>query len=139
MEQIFLAYGLPKETVTAIMMLYKNTKAGGDTDFFDIVIGFMQRDTLVPYMFIILVDYERRTSIDLIKENYFTLKRAISRRYHTETIAYADYADDLALRANTFALAEYLLHNLGQAACDIDLFVNSDNTKFKCFNQNGAM
>ena len=26
MKQIFLAYGLPKETVTAIMMLYKNTK-----------------------------------------------------------------------------------------------------------------
>ena len=26
MEQILLTYGLPKETITAIMMLYKNTK-----------------------------------------------------------------------------------------------------------------
>ena len=26
MEQIFLAYVLPKETIAAIMMLYKNTK-----------------------------------------------------------------------------------------------------------------
>ena len=26
MEQILLAYGLPKETVAAIMMLYRNTK-----------------------------------------------------------------------------------------------------------------
>ena len=26
MEQMLLAYGLPKETATAIMMLYKNTK-----------------------------------------------------------------------------------------------------------------
>ena len=26
-EQILLAYGLPKETVTALIMLYKNTKA----------------------------------------------------------------------------------------------------------------
>ena len=26
MEQILLAYGLPKETITAIMMLYENTK-----------------------------------------------------------------------------------------------------------------
>ena len=39
MEQIQLAYGLPKETVAAIMMLYKDTKAmvrspDGDTDFF---------------------------------------------------------------------------------------------------------
>ena len=44
MEQILLAYGLPKETVAAIMMLYKNTKVkvrfpGGDTDYFDIVAG----------------------------------------------------------------------------------------------------
>ena len=41
MEQILLEYGLPKEIVSAIMMLYKNTKAmvrspDGDTDFFDI-------------------------------------------------------------------------------------------------------
>ena len=47
-EQILLAYGLPKETVTAIMMLYKNTKVklhspDGDTDFFDIVAGVLQR------------------------------------------------------------------------------------------------
>ena len=44
MEQILLAYGLLKETVIAIMMLYKNTKIkvcspDGDTDYFDIVAG----------------------------------------------------------------------------------------------------
>ena len=37
MEQILLAYGLPKETVAAIKMLYRNTKVNvhssdGDTD-----------------------------------------------------------------------------------------------------------
>ena len=41
MDQILLAYGLPKETVMAIMMLYSNMKVkvcwpDGDTDFFDI-------------------------------------------------------------------------------------------------------
>ena len=49
MEQILLAYGLPKETVAAIMMLYKNAKIkvrspDGDTDYFDIVAGVMQGD-----------------------------------------------------------------------------------------------
>ena len=39
MEQILQAYNLPKETVTATMMFYKNTKAifrstYGDTDLF---------------------------------------------------------------------------------------------------------
>ena len=51
MEQILLAYGLPKETVTAIMILYKNTKVkvrsmDGDTDYFNIVAGVLQGDKL---------------------------------------------------------------------------------------------
>ena len=44
MEQIQLAYGLPKEIVPAIKTLYRNTKVkvcslDGDTDYFDIVAG----------------------------------------------------------------------------------------------------
>ena len=44
MEQILQANGLPKETVSAIMMLYKNTKVNVhllDEDFFDIVAGVL--------------------------------------------------------------------------------------------------
>ena len=81
MGQILLAYGLPKETVAPIMMLYKNTKKFAhrmETDFFDIVAGVLQGDTLVLYMFIIGPYYVFRTSIDLTKENGFTLKKARS-------------------------------------------------------------
>ena len=47
MEQIQLTYGLPKETVAAIMMLYKNTSVNvhspnEDTDNFDIVADVLQ-------------------------------------------------------------------------------------------------
>ena len=47
MELILLAYGLPKLTVAAIMILYKNTKVkvrspDGDTEYFDIVAGVLQ-------------------------------------------------------------------------------------------------
>ena len=57
MEQILLAYGLPKVTVAAIMMLYKNMKVkvlspDRDTDYFDLVAGVLQGDTLVLYLFI---------------------------------------------------------------------------------------
>ena len=46
MEQKLLAYNLPKETVTAIMMLYKNTKVkvhspDGNREYFDIVAGVL--------------------------------------------------------------------------------------------------
>ena len=39
------------------MMFYKNTKVkvrsqDGDTDFFNIVVGVLQRDTFAPYLFI---------------------------------------------------------------------------------------
>ena len=76
MEQILLAYGLPKETFAAIMILYKNTKVivyspGGDADDFDMVAGVPQRDTPAPYLFIICLDYVLSTSIDKTKENGF--------------------------------------------------------------------
>ncbi len=71
MEQILLTYGLPKETVIAIamMMPYKNMKVkvpspDGDTDYFDIVAGVLQGDTLTPYLFIICQDDVLITSID---------------------------------------------------------------------------
>ena len=48
MEQILPAYGLSKETVTTVMMLYRNTivkvrSPDGDTNFFDIIAGKKQR------------------------------------------------------------------------------------------------
>ena len=72
MEQILLAYGIPKETVAAIMILYRNTKVkirspDGDTEYFDIVAGVLQWDTLAPYLFIICLDYVLRTSIEKSK------------------------------------------------------------------------
>ena len=74
MELTLLAYGLPKETVAAIMILYKNTKVkvrlpDWDTEYIDIVAGVLQGDTLAPYLFIICLDYVLRTSIDKIREN----------------------------------------------------------------------
>ena len=99
MEQILLAYGLPKETVAAIMVLYRNTKVkvrspNGDTEYFDIVAGVLQGDTLAPYLFIICLDYVLRTSIDKIKENGFEQAKKRSKRYPAKTITDADYADD---------------------------------------------
>ena len=72
MEHILLAYGLPKETVTAIMILYRNMNVkvyslDGNTEFFNIVAGVLQGDTLATYLFIICLDYVLWMSIDLIK------------------------------------------------------------------------
>ena len=105
MEQILLAYGQPDETVAAIMMRYRNPKVkvrslDGDTDYFDIVAGVLQRDKLAPYFFIICQDYVRRTFIDKMKGNGFKLTKERSRRYPTQTIIDTDYADAIALLTN---------------------------------------
>ena len=137
MEQILLAYGLPKETVAAITILYRNTKVkvrspDGDTEHFDIVAGVLQGDTLAPYLFIICLDYVLRTSIDKIRENGFEQTKKRSRRYPAKTITDVDYADDIVILANTRNQAETLLHSLGRAAAGIDLHVNVDKTEHIC-------
>ena len=48
------------------IIFYKNTKlkvcsSDGDTDYFDIVAGVLQGDTLAPYLFIISLEYVLRT------------------------------------------------------------------------------
>ena len=106
MELILLAYGLPKETDTAIMMLYNNMKVkvhspDGDTDFFDIVAGILQGDTLASYFFIICLDYLLQMLIDLMEKNRFILKKKRSRQYSAETIMDADEAREFVHFANT--------------------------------------
>ena len=100
-------------------MQYKNRKAmfrssDGDTNFFNIVAGVLQRDILAADLFIICLEFVFRKTIDIIKENDFThththththtqktnkkkQNQAKSRQYPAENITDADYADDLTL------------------------------------------
>ena len=144
MEQMLLAFGLPKETVAGITILYKNTKVkvrslDGDTEYFDIVAGVLQGDTLAPYIFIICLDYVLRTSIDKIRENGFELTKKRSRRYPAKTITDADYTDDIAILVNTHNQAETLLHSLERAAAGIGLHVNAHKTQYMCYTHSGEI
>ena len=49
----------------------------------------------------------------------------------------ADYADDIAILANTPDQAETLLHSLERAAASIGLHVNAHKTEYMCYNQTG--
>ena len=91
----------------------------------------------MSYLFILCLDYVLQTSIDLMKENGFMLVKKKSRRYPAQTVTDADYADDIALLANTLAQAKSLLHGLEQVAGGIGLHVNADKTEYMCFNQRG--
>ena len=79
----------------------------------------------------------KTTSIDKIKENGFELTKKRSRRYPAKTITDADYADDIAILANTPNQVETLRHSLERATAGIGLHVNAHKTEYMCFNQTG--
>ena len=86
MKHILKSYGIPAETVNAIMMLYMNTRSmvrspDGDTQFFEITTGTLQDDTIAPFLFIICLDYVLKSSIDCISNVGLQLKKRRSRRY----------------------------------------------------------
>ena len=138
MEQILLTYGLSKETFTAIMMPYRKMKVkdcspDGDTEYFDIVTGVLQGDTLAPYLFIICLDYMLRTSIDEMKDNDFKQTKERSRVYPKQLWTLTMH--DIALLENTPAQAKTRLHSLEWAAASIGLHVKAHKMEYICFNQ----
>ena len=88
-------------------------------------------------LIIICLDYVLSTSIDKMKENGFKLTKERSRMYPAQTITADDYANDIALLANTPAQAESLIHSLERTATGVGLYVNAHKTKYMCFKQKG--
>ena len=69
--------------------------------------------------------------IQLLHNNFSSCARF--RRYPARKITDADYADDIALLANTPTQAEILLHSLERVAAGIGLHVNAHKTEYMCF------
>ena len=63
-----------------------------------------------------------------MKYNGFKLTKERSRKYHAHTIIDVDYADDIALLANSPTRTESLLHSLEREVAGIGLHVNADET-----------
>ena len=66
---ILKAYGIPDILIQAILHIYLNTRAkvqssDGQTEEFDILAGFLQGDTLAPFLFTIVLDYVIRCYIE---------------------------------------------------------------------------
>ena len=73
MLQILFNYGIQEETVQAIAIMYNNPSSYvqsmvGPTKEFFTTAGILQGDTLAPYLFVIVVDYILRQSVETMKE-----------------------------------------------------------------------
>ena len=135
MEQILLAYGLHKETVAALMMLYKNTKVkvrspDGDTDFFLICRRLSARGYFRP------IPIHNLPKILSLNVDRFKERKWCYTGNGKQTITDSDYVD-IALQANTTSHAESQMHSLEWATGGIGLHGNANKTEYMCFNQRG--
>lgn len=103
MFKTLAAYGIPQSVVDAIAIIYDNARAkvlspNGETDWFNLFVGVLQDETLVPYLFIIVLDYVMRQATEGKEEELgLTLKKRQSRRIGAQSVTDLDFADDLAL------------------------------------------
>ena len=144
MFEILALYGIPPEIIKAIKVLYTNTKAkvittDGETDVFNIVAGVLQGDTLAPFLFIIVLDYVLRISLDVNNNKGLLIKPRGSRRHPAKYITDIDFADDIAIPSNTVENAESLLHSLEEAAAYVGLVCNESKTEFISTSINPSM
>ena len=124
---IFHAHGIPEKIVKAIQIIYVNTSAvvltpEEETTNFNINTGVLQGDPVAPYLFIIVLDYTSRTAIDDREE--LTRTRLRSTIHPASYLSNLDYADDIALFAETIQEAELLLHKVESASKSTGLFRN---------------
>mgnify|MGYP001795708393 CR=1 FL=1 len=106
-------YGIPQPIIAAIKELYTDSKAtvitaDGETAFFDI--------EAAPFLFIIVLDYVLRLSLDTINHKGLQLHPRRSRRQPAIHITDLDFDDDIALTVDLVSNAESLLHSLEHGA-----------------------
>ena len=143
MFEILKLYGIPDKMISAIKVMYTDTTStilspDGETPPFSINAGILQGDTLAPFLFIIVVDYVLRMSVDRISQNGLEILPRRSSRYPAEHLTDTDFADDIALISGSLANAQLLLQALEQASNCVGLYLNESKTEFvnMCSNDN---
>ena len=102
----------------------------GETEFFKISTEVLQGDTLAPFIFIIVLDYVLRLSLDPLNNRGLQIRPRRSRRHPTQHLTGLDFADDLALITELVEDAEAFLQLLGKAAALIGLHCNENKTEY---------
>ena len=135
MFEILGLYGIPQPIIEAIRVLYSNTSStiltpDGETEPIDILAGILQGDTLAPFLFILVLDYVLRKSLDVNNSNGLQLHPSKSSRHPAVHLTDADFADDLALISNSIEQAQKLLNALESAANCVGLYLNDSKTEY---------
>ena len=128
--KILKAYDIPPKLLSMIAKFYENTRArvitpDGTTEFFNILAGVLQGDTLAPYLFVIVLDFVMRKAFEGNEEELgFHLNRRRSRRTPPTVVTDLDFADDIALLTEEIKQAQDMITKLENEAAKVGLHCN---------------
>ena len=140
-QVILSQYNVSICLISDITQMYSDTSACvstelGPTEWFKITSGVLQGDTLSPYLFIVLLDYALKKTL---QDNAgFVVCKRNGRRHPTIHIGVLAYADDICLLAESIDDVECLLHRLETSAAKIGLTINYNKTKVMHLGQTSA-
>ena len=124
-----------------ITQMYSDTSACvstelGLTEWFMTTSGVLQGDTLSPYLFIVLLDYALKKTLQ--DDVGFVVCKRNGRRHPAIHIGALAYADDICLLAESIDDVECSLHRLETSAAEIGLTINYNKTKVMHLGQTSA-
>ncbi|XP_072165156.1 uncharacterized protein [Diadema setosum] len=134
------AYGIPEKLFHAINVTYCKTHAkvcspDGETEYFEILAGVLQGDTLAPFLIIVALDYALRIAVNCKEEELeFTLVPRQSRCIPSVMVTDLEFADDIALISDMTEKARELLLAVEKECKKIGLRLNAKKTKVMAFN-----
>ena len=99
----------------------------GPTEWFKTTSGVLQGYALSPYLFIVLLDYALKKTLQ--NDVGFVVRKRNSRRHPAIYVGVFAYADDICLLAESIDDVECSLHRLETSAAEIGLTINYNKTK----------
>ena len=142
MFKVLKAYGTPDRLISAIGLMYEGNQArvitpDGETEFFSIIAGVLQGDTLASYLFANILHYAMKKATGGKEEELgFTLHRRKCRRHEPVILTDIDFADDIATISEEMEQAQNMLRNIEIEGANVGLRVNAKKTEMMLFNQN---
>ena len=125
-------YNVPNSVISDIIHMYSDTSAYvstelGPTEWFKTTSGVLQGDTLSPYIFIVLLDYALKKTL---QDDYgFVVGKRNGSRHPAIHIGVLAYADDICLLVESIDDVECPLHWLETSAAKIGLTINHNKSK----------
>ena len=129
---ILSQYNVPICLISDIIHMYNDTSACistelGPTECFKTTSGVLQGNTLSPYLFIVLLDYALKKTLQ--DDVGFVVRKRNGSRHPAIHIGVLAYADDICLLAESIDDVECSLYRLETSAAEIGLTINHNKTK----------